>query len=423
MNIKKFNISNETILQSLKSSLLCLMISAYCGFFGLLFTKAISFVTNIREYNPWLIYFLPIAGVFSMFLSNVFKTRNITTNHVIKSCTGKERVNLFLAPVIFISSIISHLFGASVGREGAALQIGGGLASFVSRTFKSNEEQRQILVYCGMAGMFSAVFGTPLTATAFAIQIVSRTKIRLKAIIPSLFTSYIAYFMSVKFGAHPERFTIKFIPNFSILVLLRIISVAILAGLVGLLFCYLSEFFTKFFKKYIKNLYFRIAIGGGITIILTLIVGCKDYNGSGSNIIEDIFTFENYKPEAFILKLIFTCIASATCYRGGEIVPSLFIGATFGSLMAAAFSLPITFGAAIGMIAVFSAVTKCPIAACFLAIELFSGVGYIYLIITAIIAFFASGKLSLYSAQNTETLNINLKNIIKKEKNLAETLD
>ena len=403
--------STQHFIYIVKLICLSLVIGICGGVLGALFSKTVALVTNVRGQNNWLIYFLPLAGLISVGIYKLLKTTGMSTNTVIKSCTEETTLSPTLTPAIFICSAISHLFGASVGREGAALQLGGGLAMLLSRIFHLDTTDRQILTYCGMASLFSAVFGTPLAAFIFALQIVYVWRICFKALLPCLVASFTAYFVALVLGAHPERFSFDSVPTLTPVIILKTIAIAFLSALVAMMFCYSLKYTEKLFEKLFKNAFLRIAVGGIIFVLLTLAVRSNDYNGAGVNIIEQIFTSGEFKPEAFILKLIFTCIAVGSGYKGGEIVPSLFIGATFGSLAASLMGVPIVFAAVVGMTALFCGVTNCMIASIFLSLEMFSGQGAIYIIISAIISYFFSGKISLYSAQKV----IGLKDIFKKK--------
>ncbi len=403
--MKKINL--QRILKIIELSLFLGYLS---GVLGALFSKCISIVTNIRSQNNWLIYFLPIAGLLIIFIYNKLNVFAVGTNQVIENCTNREHISPLLIPAIFIGSVISHLFGASVGREGAALQLGGGLSSLFTRIYRIDNTQKQILTQCGMAGLFSAVFGTPIAAALFALQIVYVWRFSFKAIIPVFISSYTAYFTAINIGSIPERFSFSEIPKISLSVLLKSILISILSALLAMLFCYSLRWSEKLFKKLFNNVYTRIAIGGIITVFLTLLIKSNDYNGAGVNIIEEIFENGKFENNAFFLKIIFTCIAIASGYKGGEIIPSLFIGATFGSLIASLIGLPLPLGAVIGMTALFCGVTNCTFAAIFLSLEMFSGKGLIYILLAAFIATIFSGKVSIYSAQKiakpTEIFNI-----------------
>ena len=406
-------IDKTHIKSALKLICLYLLTGILCGALGTLFSKVIALVTDIRTQNSFIIYLLPISGLLVVFMYDKLKVTGVGTNQVIKSSVGEANLSPLITPAIFFGSAISHLFGASVGREGAALQLGGGLASFLSRVFKLDATKKQILTYCGMAGLFSAVFGTPFAAFIFTLQIAYVWKIRLNAVLPTLVSSISAYLVAALLGAHAERFTIGIIPSLSSTLILKVIILSSLSAVVAMLFCYSIECFENLFEKLFENPYFRIVAGGVITVFITVLLKNNDYNGAGVNIIENIFEHGTFKPEAFFIKLVLTCIAVASGYKGGEIVPTLFIGATFGSLIASLIGLPIALGAAIGMTALFSGVTNCPIAAIVLSLELFSGSGALYMIVASIIAFALSGNISLYSAQKPYKL-INLSKYFKK---------
>lgn len=400
----------EKLLNLLKWIGLCFVLGLLGGVLGAAFSRAISFVTNIRTQHGWLILLLPLAALVSVFVFKVFKVDSMGTNQVLKSAGSDNCLSPLLAPAIFLGSVISHLFGASVGREGAALQLGGSLATALAKFFKLNDENRRLLVYCGMAGLFSAVFGTPIAAFLFAIEVVYVGKIKFKAILPAALTSFLAFAVSSGLKTHPERFNLTIIPKFSLFILFKTAMIAILAGLVGIVFCFSLTYGKKYAKKIIKNDYLRIATGGAVIVIITVLVGNQTYNGAGVSFIESIFENGTVINEAFILKMLFTVIAVCAGFKGGEIVPTLFIGAAFGSAAAALFGLPVAFGAAIGMTALFCSVTNCPLAAIFLSLEMFSFKGAGYFALAAILSFFVSGKIGLYSAQQRITFKKGVKN-------------
>lgn len=386
------------------------------GIIGAGFSAAISFVTALRTQNGWLICLLPVASLIIVFIYKKLKIIGLSTNSVIKAANGEGELSSALPLGIFSATVISHLLGASVGREGAALQIGGGIAHFLGDKFKLSKKEREILVRMGMATLFSAVFGTPITAFFFALEVAYIGKIHFKSFLPCLISSVLGFYISVFFGSHPERFNLKFNLDFNIFAALEILLLTVLVSLLSIGFCLLICNGKKMSEKLIKNQYLRIATGGLVILLLTILCGHQDYNGAGVNIIENIFNGDfspnsiSFRPEAFLLKLIFTIICVSTGFKGGEIIPTLFIGATFGALVAGFLSIPMTFGAALGMVLLFCGVTNCPLASIALAFELFSGVGFWYFVPTVILCFLISGKISLYPGQKQT-------NIFKKIKN------
>lgn len=369
------------------------------GAIGAVFSLAISFVTALRTEHNWLLYLLPVGGLLIVFIYEKLKISRVGTNNILTACEGDEKLSPWLSVGVFITSAISHLFGASVGREGAALQIGGSLSALISKIFRLKSQQSGILIRAGMAAVFAAVFGTPITAFFFALEIVKVGTLHIKSAIPCFISSVSGFFTAFFIGAHPERFTLSDIPSFSLQTTLKVAAITVLTSLLSIGFCYALKYSSKFAKQIFPLPYHRIILSGAIIILLTVFIGNQDYNGAGINIIERIFEKGTFRYEAFVLKMIFTCICVAAGYKGGEIVPTLFIGATFGALLASVLGISVPFGAALGMVILFCGVTNCPLASIFLGIELFSGVGTWYFIPTVAVCYLISGKISLYSAQ------------------------
>ena len=389
----------------IKLLLASLILGLIGGTIGTAFSLFIGFLTDVRVSNSWLLCFLPICGVLIVFLYQKLDITGQGTNTVLESVNESAVLSPLISVGVFITAGISHLFGASVGREGAALQIGGGLAVTVSKLLRFDKSYGSILIRAGMAAVFSAVFGTPFTAFLFVLEVAVVGTLHLKSALPSIVSSFTAFLVSRLLGAHPERFSLQAVPEFSFNVLWKIAVLTVLTAVLSIGFCHSLRHSAKIAKKLIKNPYLRIIIGGFIIFGLTLLVGNGDYNGAGISVIERIFESDfdpnslSFKPEAFALKLLFTCVSVAVGFKGGEIVPTLFIGSTFGALVASLLGLPIPFGAALGMVLLFCCVTNCPLSSIALGFELFSGIGFWYFIPTVIICLILSGKISLYSAQ------------------------
>ena len=387
---KKFIIDYVLIL------LVSLIIGVLCGVIGALFVKIINFVTELRSENIWLVYLLPLGGIFTVILYKLTHNEGVGTLKVLESARGETRISVLLLPIIFISTVITHLFGGSAGKEGAALQIGGAISEAVSKITRADNYKRTVYTVCGMAALFSAAFGTPFGACFFALEVVFVKKIILKAAAPALVSSLIANVISVSLGVAPERFKIGFLPEFGFVIFGKTLLVSAVVAAVSMIFCYLLHGGEKVFEKLLKNPFARIIAGGCAVIILTLIFG-TDYNGGGLGIIEHIFEDGVVKSESFLLKIIFTVITVSSGFRGGEIVPSLFIGSTLGATLAQLSGLPVGYSAALGMTAFFSGVTNCPIAAAVIGIELFGAEGFIFFAVGSLIARVVSGKISLYN--------------------------
>lgn len=400
--------SSDRIKQLLKGSLIIVsafVVGLLCGAIGGSFARSISFVTELRNAHPWLIYLLPFGGLVSVGLYKLTKNEGIGTDRALESAQGSKKVPLLLIPVIFIASVITHLFGGSAGKEGAALQLGSGAAEIISKGVRADRKMRSVLTICGMAALFSAVFGTPVGACVFALEVAVIGRINAVAVFPAFVSSITAHFISLLIGTHPERFHIESVPEFGLTSLIKTFCIGVIVSLTAYCFCHLLHGAEKFAERFFKNSFIRIFVGGCIIIVLTLIFG-TDYNGGGIFVIERIFEEGTVRPEAFLLKIIFTVITVSAGYKGGEIVPSFFIGSTLGAAISFFFGLPIDFGAAVGMISFFGGVTNCPIASAVLAVELFGTDGFVLFAAAAFSSRVFSGKISLYHKQKAKELKI-----------------
>jgi len=376
-------------------------VGALCGAIGGAFSRCISFVTAERAENEWLIFLLPLGGLVSVALYKLTKTEGIGTDRALESATARSETPVLLMPVIFAASVITHLFGGSAGKEGAALQLGSGVADTVSKLVKTDKKAHSVLTICGMSALFSAVFGTPVGASVFALEVAVIGKINALAVFPSLISSITAYFVSTSLGVTPERFSVETVPVFGIEELLKTVIVSVAVSLTAGIFCKALHGGEKLAEKLFKNSFLRIFAGGCIIIVLTLIFG-TDYNGGGMFVIERIFEEGFVRPEAFLLKIIFTVITVSAGYKGGEIDPSFFIGATLGAALSGIVGLPVGFCAAIGMTAFFGGVTNCPIASAVIAVELFGANGLVLFAVAAFTSRVFFAKTSLYHKQNSE---------------------
>ena len=285
------------------------------------------------------------------------------------------------------------------GREGAALQLGGSIASSVGRTWELNEKETRIMTMCGMAAGFSALFGTPLTSVVFAMEVITVGVMHYSAIVPCTVAALVASSMSKSMGIAPTAFTIANIPGeMTMGAAFGAVVLGICSALVSILFCVAMEHTSHAYKKFIPNPLLRIFVGGCIVIALTYLVGCRDYNGAGMNIIRDALNGDA-KAEAFLLKILFTALTLGAGFKGGEIVPTFFIGATFGCMAGPLIGIPAEFAASLCMTAVFCAVTNCPLASVILSIELFGFHGVGYYALCCGISYMLSGYYGLYSEQ------------------------
>ena len=407
-NLKKlFKLMLQYIIAFLRWVALGGIAGVAAGMLGALFARSIEYVTELRRENFWLIFLLPIGGILSVAVYKLCRVTDIGTNRVFESVREETKVPYLLTPAVFIGSVISHLCGASAGREGAALQLGGSVASIIGKVLRLDEKTRHILTMCSMGAFFSAIFGTPLGASVFALEVVSVGHFCSAAFFPAIVSSVSAFGIATALGVHPERFDLKVDPSLKPTVVLQVFIIAVAGALVSMLFCRLMHFSEHLFKKVFKNGYLRVVVGGVLIILLTVIVGSTDYNGGGIEIVTRIFESSEFRYEAFALKMLFTVITVSAGLKGGEIVPTLFIGATLGAAVGSLVGLDLGLSAAVGMAALFCGVTNCPVATILLSIEMFGGKGVIFCAIAAITIFLLSGKASLYTSQKFVYSKIN----------------
>lgn len=375
---------------------LSLTVGVTGGIVGTLFSKSVSLVTHIRGELNWLILLLPLGGLLSVGLYKLCRVDGVGTNQIISAVRGKAKVSPLLTPAIFLASVITHLLGGSAGREGAALQLGGSVSSLLSKLLHLDEKTTRVLTMCGMSAVFSALFGTPLGACVFALEVIGTGTLFTAAIFPCIISSFAAFATATLLGVKAERFHIVNMPSVQFDTLWKVILIAALGALVSFIFVKSLHFSEKFMHKYLKNEFLRIFLGGSLIVLLTVLLRTTDYNGGGMDIIEHIFTKGEFHYEAFALKILFTVITVSAGYKGGEIVPSLFIGATFGAATASLLGLDVAFGAAIGMAALLCGVTNCTLATIIICTELFSAEGMIYFAIASVLSRLLSGNTGLY---------------------------
>ena len=369
------------------------------GGIGTAFRYTINYVTDLRTDTPWLYCLLPLGGLVIAFLYRVTKlSGHADTNLIINSVRTDGKLPVLLAPVIFVSTAITHLFGGSAGREGAALQLGGTIGSFIGRIFRFDERDMHMAIMCGMSGLFSALFGTPVTAAIFAMEVISVGIMYYSSFVPCMVSALTAVWITELFGLEPVGFVIKNMPSLEITNVLLTAVIGVGCAIVSILFCLALEWTHKLAAKFLKNEYLRLTAGGTVIVIMTFFIGTR-YSGAGTDVIDQALGGGDVLPYDFILKIIFTAITIGFGYKGGEIVPTIFIGATFGSLVGNMIGLPPAFSAAVGMIALFCAVVNCPIASIILSVEMFGSEGLVMFAVAVCISFMLSGYYGLYTGQ------------------------
>ncbi len=391
----------EYIKPFVKWLLLATLMGVVGGVIGAIFHKCLEIVTETRESNLWLILLLPIAGLLITLLYQPFRGKGkLNTNRVLDAVETDERVPFTLSPLIFVSTLLTHLFGGSVGREGAALQLGGSIGYNIGKLFKLSKSDRHIIIMVGMSSFFSAMFGAPLTAAIFALEVIRVGYVRHCGFLPCIVSALIAYEISVMMGTHGVRYAVSFHGTTPELVI-KVIILAVLCAVVSILFCVAIKNASLYMHKFFRNPYIRTVVGSLIVVGLTVICQTTDYNGAGMHVIDRAME-GTAVPWAFLLKIIFTAITIAAGFKGGEIVPTLFVGATFGCAIAPLLGMEPSFAASIGFVALFCGVVNCPFASVALALEVFGADGILIYALACSVSFMMSGNFSIYKSQKIE---------------------
>lgn len=414
------NIENVTkiLLGSLKWILISVLIGITTGSASAFFLIALDWATNCREHNNWLIWLLPIGGLligYGYYFGgkDVAKGNNLLLEQYENP---QKKIPLTMAPLVLFGTLITHLFGGSAGREGTAVQMGGTIADQFTNVFKLDASERKTILLLGISAGFASVFGTPLAGALFALEILFFSKISFKSIPLSFLTAYIAYFTVEFWNIKHTSYSIPILPDISFTTLFWILTASILFGLTAMLFSRSTHFWSQLFSKNISYPPLRPFVGGILLAIAIYFIGTTKYIGLGIPVIVDSFSNPNTAYD-FLLKILFTGFTLGAGFKGGEVTPLFFIGATLGSALSLVVPLPIALLAGMGFVAVFAGATHTPIACTVMGIELFGIESGIFVGIACYTAYFASGSVGIYNAQIVKGAKFHLYQKIKKGDN------
>jgi H+/Cl- antiporter ClcA len=372
------------------------VVGGYSSLFGML----IIYITKLRTEHAWLLFLLPFGGLAVVAVyrfAGIRKSRG--TNRILESISSGEIIPLRAAPLITVATAITHLFGGSAGREGAALQIGGSIGNYVGVKLKYEQKDITVLTMCGMSAAFAALFGTPLAATVFSMEVISIGIMHYSAIVPCAVAAVVGSRLAQALGLAPEHFPVESMKVLDWKIGIEIIGFSVLCALVSIVFCLMLQKSEILNEKYLKNPYVRIFVGGVLVIVVTTLLGTRDYNGAGMQVIEQLTEGGSIWALGFLAKMVLTALTLGSGFKGGEIVPTIFVGAAFGSVVAPVFGISAAVGAAMGICALFCGVTNCPLTAILLSFELFGFEGMPYFLLVAAISYRLSGYTSLYHGQ------------------------
>ena len=413
-NFEQLPIANYLV----KWTFIVLPVAIAIGSSVALFLWLLDQVTILRWQNTWLLYLLPLAGIVIFFLYEKMGKKTAAGNNLILDEIHEPDggVPARIAPLVLATTLITHLFGGSAGREGTAVQMGGGLAGLFGRWFRLSAADLRILLMAGMAAGFAAVFGTPVAGTVFAMEVIAIGAIKYEALIPCLIASIVADITCGSWGIHHTAYTIQYtqLANkgffaSNLLLLAKVFFTGIVFGLTAYLFAACQHGIKNTVNQYIKIKWLIPALGGGFIIALSYVIGTRDYLGLGvvaqnQDGISIVAAFKHggVTDASWFWKLVFTVITLGTGFKGGEVTPLFFIGAALGNTIAIHTGAPVDLFAAIGFIAVFAGATNTPLACTIMGVELFGGAHLLFFAVACFTAYYFSGHTGIYPSQRID---------------------
>jgi len=393
-------------------------VSISIGLLVALFLWLLDIATATRWENLWLIFFLPLAGVFIFFLYKFFGKNTEAGNNLVMDeiHTPGGGIPARMTPLILSTTVLTHLFGGSAGREGTAVQMGGSVSSLFAKWYKLKNEDKRILLMSGMAAGFGAVFGTPIAGAIFALEVLTIGRIKYDALIPCLIASILADITCASCGIHHTHHAISFRPHdqqtvlpflsLDVVLLLKVIVSGAVFGLVGFVFAETTHVIKKKSNELFRDKWMIPFVGGILVVGISYLIGSMDYLGLGvtNPRPEGVSIVSAFSPGgawyvSWLVKLVLTAITLGMGFKGGEVTPLFFIGATLGNTIASLTGAPVDLFAGLGFIAVFAAATNTPIACTMMGVELFGSSNVLYYAVACFTAYYFSGHSGIYGSQ------------------------
>lgn len=384
----------------LKWTVIGLLIGVPIGTASAGFLHSLHWATNYRESNVWIIALLPVGGFGVALLYHYFgKTSERGNNLLIDTIHDPKHIVPFrMAPLVYFGTVVTHFFGGSAGREGTALQMAGAIADQFSKPLGLTADDRRILMVAAVAAGFGSVFDTPLAGAVFGLEFFLIGKIRYNSIFPAFITAIIADTVTRLWNAPHTHYHIDFIPDITFEKIGLAIIAGIFFGICAAVFSRSLHKLSAIFNSKISYPPLRPVIGGIIVVAAVWLLDTTKYIGLGLPTI--VQSFEDQLPAYdFAIKIVLTVITLAAGYKGGEVTPLFFIGATLGNALSLFIPLPMGLLAGMGFVGVFAGATNTPIACSFMAIELFGAECGMYVAIGCVVSYIVSGNNSIYSRQ------------------------
>ncbi len=390
----------DLVPQLLKWLILATVIGALCGTASAAFLASLDWATDWRESHTWIIAFLPLAGFAVGWIYHRLGRRAEGGHNLIldEIHSPENKIPLRMTPLVFFGSVVTHLFGGSAGREGTAIQMGGSLADQLSRPLRLSQGDRRIVLMAGISGGFASVFGTPLAGTVFGLEVLALGRMRYEALFPCLIAAITGHLVTLAWGIHHNAYHVSLAPAISEAGILYACLAGAAFGTVGMLFAKATHAASSYFRNLVRYPPLRPLLGGSIVAVLVFASGTTKYIGLGIPTIQESFLVQ-LPPWDFAAKFAMTVITLGAGFKGGEVTPLFYIGATLGNALSHVLALPVPLLSGMGLVGVFAGAANTPLACTLLGIELFGADVSLYMAIACVVSYLFSGHAGIYPSQ------------------------